>query len=167
MLGWPTVVIAAMAAAGPPAGAPATCGHQSTASFPASSRDLVVGPLALVGGRTSTSAETVARFGGQKYPAVVRAGHRVVVQVRSATTALTYADRVHAAGGRTVADGVRVVDFRSCPSGRATSRYARRPATFWSGFILASAPRCVRLRVWVDGARTPRTARVSLGAACP
>jgi hypothetical protein len=163
-------IAAALAAIGPPAGSPATCRHQSSAGFPAGTRDLVVGPLALVGGRVSSSAQDVARFGGMKYPAVLRAGHRAVVEIakgESATTSLFYADADHGSARTGVADGSRVVDFRSCPPERAGSRYGGRRATFWSGFVLASKPRCVHLRIWVDGARTPRHARIELGRRCP
>jgi hypothetical protein len=60
-----------------------------------------------------------------------------------------------------------VVDFRACPAGRGGgSRYGARAVTFWSGFVLTSAPRCVRLRVWVDGEATPRHARIPLGRPC-
>jgi hypothetical protein len=154
-----------------PEGAPATCGHQSSASFPRSGRDLVVGPLVLVGARADTSAETVARFGGQKYPALVLAGHRVTIELaREAepSMSLYYADDHHTAAGgeRTVAAGHRVVAFRSCSKARAGSAYAGRDATFWSGFVLTTKPRCVALRVWVDGARTPRRARIPLGRPC-
>jgi hypothetical protein len=51
----------------------ATCGHQSSASFPGAYSDrgnLHIGPLVLVGGRRYSSPETVREFGGQKYPAV-------------------------------------------------------------------------------------------------
>jgi hypothetical protein len=33
-----------------------------------------------------------------------------------------------------------------------------RPVTFWSGFVLASRPGCVPLRVWIDRERAPRHA---------
>src|SRR4051794_32860873 len=111
-----TAVFAAAASAAdrPQGAAKATCGHQSSAGFPRSSADLRVGPLALVGARTPQAPAAVARFGGMKYPAVVRAGHRVVVQIAGAaarrTTSMDYADATHAEGGRTVADGVRDVD---------------------------------------------------------
>jgi hypothetical protein len=72
---------AVAAAPGRPEGAPATCRHQSSAGFHKSAGNLVVGPLVLAGGRAYASPEVVARFGGQKYPAVVLAGHRVTVEV--------------------------------------------------------------------------------------
>ena len=80
----------------------ATCAGQSSAAFANVYHDadnLVVGPLALIGGRVYNSPETVRRIGGQKYPAIVAAGHTVKVAISPRarrTNALTYADAVHA-----------------------------------------------------------------------
>jgi hypothetical protein len=81
---------------------------------------------------------------------------------------LLYADdhRRRPDGQRTVGDGHRVVEFRSCPRNRAGSSYDGRKATFWSGFVLTAVPRCLKLRVWVDDERTPRPARIPLGKRC-
>ena len=153
-----------------PAGAPATCRHQSMAAFYKNPRNLVVGPLVMVGGREYSSPETVARLGGQKYPALVLAGHRVTVELpRSVrrTSSLLYADdQWSSSGERTVADGHGVVAFRACGPDRAGSSYDGRAATFWSGFVLTTVPRCLTLRVWVDDERTPRRARIALGRRC-
>ena len=152
-------------------GAPATCRHQSSAEFSKSARNLVVGPLVLVGGREYSPPQVISRFGGQKYPAVVLSGHRVMVELPrrvQRSTSLFYADDNWELpeGERTVADGHRVVDFRACATGHGTSSYQGREATFWSGFVLTTVPRCVRLRLWVDSERTPRRARISLGKRC-
>jgi hypothetical protein len=163
---------AVAAAPRPPEGAPATCRHQSSASFHKSASNLVVGPLVLVGARDYSSPEVIATFGGQKYPAVVLAGHRVRVELPRAvrrSTSLLYADDHWSLpdGERVVADGHRVVDFRACPTGRGGgSSYAGRKATFWSGFVLTTVPRCLDLRVWVDAERTPRRVRIPLGKRC-
>lgn len=154
-----------------PDGAPATCRSQSSAAFPKSARNLVVGPLVLVGGREYSPPDVIARFGGQKYPAVVLAGHRVTVELPRGvrrSTSLLYADDKWELpdGERTVADGHRVVDFRACATGHGTSSYDGRKATFWSGFVLTTVPRCLKLRIWVDSERTPRRARISLGKRC-
>lgn len=154
-----------------PVGAPATCRHQSSAGFTASARNLVVGPLVLVGARAYSSSDVIRRFGGQKYPAVVLAGHRVTVELSRAvrrSTSLLYADDKWKLpdGERTVRDGDRVVEFRACAAGRSASSYDGRKATFWSGFVLTAAPRCLKLRVWVDDDRTPRRARIALGQRC-
>jgi hypothetical protein len=162
---------AAAAPVRPPEGAPATCRHQSSAGFSKSTRNLVVGPLVLVGARDYTSPEALVRLGGQKYPAVVLAGHRVTVELSPAvgrSTSLLYADDHWKLpdGGRTVRDGHRVVRFRACPGDRGTSSYDGREATFWSGFVLTTVPRCLRLRIWVDDERTPRRARIPFGRRC-
>ena len=148
----------------------ATCAHQSEASFPGaytSARNLRVGPLVLVGGRTFSSPETVRRFGGQKYPALLAAGHTARIEISPQarrTTSLTWAAAAH--GTRRVEDGLRVVSFRACGRRAARSDADGRPVTFWSGFILTSAPQCLRMKVWIDGARTPRRVRVPLGRRC-
>lgn len=164
--------IAMAAAPRRPEGAPATCRGQSSAEFPKSARDLVIGPLVLVGARAYSSPEVIARFGGQKYPAVVLAGHRVTVELSRSvrrSTSLLYADDHWRLpdGERTVRDGHRVVEFRACTTDRrAASSYDGRKATFWSGFMLTTVPRCLKLRIWVDDARTPRQARIPLGKHC-
>jgi hypothetical protein len=166
-------LVGAAAAAAPqrPEGAPATCRYQSMASFPKSTRNLVVGRLVLVGARAFSSADVIARFGGQKYPAVVRAGHRVTVElprrVRRSTSLLYANDHWKLPDGqRTVRDGHRVVEFRACAPDRADSSYDGRPAAFWSGFVLTTVPRCLELRIWIDDERTPRRARIPLGKRC-
>jgi hypothetical protein len=167
-----TIAGGAMAATPPrPVGAPATCRHQSSAGFPKSARDLVVGPLVLIGARAYSPPNVIRTFGGQKYPAVLLAGHRVTVELsrtaRRASSLLYADDHWHIPDGeRTVGDGHRVVEFRSCPGHRAASSYDGRKATFWSGFVLTSAPRCLTLRVWVDDGRTPRRAHLPLGKRC-
>ena len=148
----------------------ATCGRQSRAGFPnayGSARNLVVGPLVLVEGRVFSSPEAVRRLGGQKYPALVAPGHTVKVAISPQarrTTALTYADGV--AHTRRVEEGLRVVTFHACDRRHAQSTAGGRRVTFWSGFVLASAPRCLHLRVWIDGARAPRRASLPLGRRC-
>src|SRR5438093_13103888 len=54
------------------------CSERSEADFPGAFSDphnLVVGPLALVRGAEPTTASTIRRFGGQKFPLLLRAGH--------------------------------------------------------------------------------------------
>lgn len=168
------VAVAGVAVAGAsrrPEGAPATCRHQSSAGFHESTGNLVVGPLVLIGARAYTPPNVIRTFGGQKYPAVLLAGHRVTVELPRAmrrSTSLLYADDNWRMpdGQRTVGDGHRVVEFRSCPRHRAGSSYDGRKATFWSGFVLTAAPRCLTLRVWIDDERTPRRARIPLGKRC-
>jgi hypothetical protein len=167
-----TIAGGAMAATSPrPVGAPATCRHQSSAGFPKSARDVVVGPLVLIGARAYSPPNVIRTFGGQKYPAVLLAGHRVTVELSRAarrSTSLLYADdQWNMPNGKaTVGDGHRVVGFRACPGDRAASSYDGRTATFWSGFVLTTVPRCLTLRVWVDDERTPRRAQLPLGKRC-
>ena len=164
---------AAPAAAGSPhTGHAATCAKQSSASFPGAftaRANRVAGPLSLIGAGRFTSAETVARFGGVKVPALVRAGHTVTVELsrrayRSAS--LFYATDGGVLTEARVADGFRSITFRSCSARRAQSDADGDPVTFWSGFVVVSRPRCVRLKVWVDDAPEPRRARVALGVRC-
>ena len=103
-----------------------------------------------------------------KYPAVVLARHRVAVELSGTTgrsASLLYADD-HWRRPRTVRAGHRVVDFQACGTGRAASSYDGRPATFWSGFVLTTRPRCLTLRVWVDDEPGPRRAHIGLGERC-
>ena len=154
-----------------PRGAVESCSTRSGASFPAAfadRRNVVVGPLVLVGA-ASTSASTVRRFGGQKFPALVRAGHRVTVALSPRTrrvASLGYGP-IHATGELSVRDGHRVVTFIACPRGvRSGSSADGRSVTFWSGFVLTRAPRCVPLAVWVDDEATPRRVALAMGVRC-
>jgi hypothetical protein len=157
-------------AAGRRAHGHATCAGQSSARFPhayTSPRNLAVGPLVLVEGRVYSSPEIVRRVGGQKYPALVSPGHTIKIALSSRarrTNALTYADSVHSV--RRLEKGLRVVTFHACDRRHAQSHADGRVVTFWSGFILASKPRCVHLKIWIDGASEPHRARVPVGRHC-
>lgn len=160
----------AAAAGRSPSHGQATCAHQSSAEFPDAYDDphnLVIGPLVLMDGRVYSSPETVRRVGGQKYPALLTPGHTVKVALSPRarrTAALTYADSMHSV--RRLDDGLRVVTFHPCDRRDAQSRAGGRVVTFWSGFILAGAPRCVHLKIWIDGASTPRRAALPIGRRC-
>ena len=159
------------AAAQRPVGAAASCTHQSLAQFPhafSSADNLVVGPFVLVGGGRLTTADTVRRFGGNKFPALVAAGHRVTVELTHRTRRFASLGYGPLPQNRELgtADGHRVVTFRSCDRRKAGSDASGRPVTFWSGFVLASEPQCVRLRVWVDAEREPHTGKLPLGHRC-
>jgi putative intracellular protease/amidase len=171
-----TVIFAplAQAAAGSPhTGHPATCAQQSGASFPrafTSPDNLVAGPLSLIGAGRVTSAATVHEFGGNKFPALVRAGHTVTVALSARahrSASLFYA--IGSGGApteRRVRDGRRAITFRSCSARRAASDADGDPVTFWSGFVVVAKPMCVRLQVWIDAEPTPRRARIALGRRC-
>lgn len=151
-----------------PRGVVENCSTRSEASFPGAFTDrsnVVVGPLVLVGA-TYTDAATVRQFGGNKFPALVRAGHRVTVALSKRTrrvAGLGYGPLPEGVE-LTARDGHRVVTFIACRHGRRSgSDVDRRPVTFWSGFVMTTAPRCVPLEVWVDSEPTPRHVTLALG----
>jgi hypothetical protein len=124
-------------------------------------RNLVVGPLVLIGGAELTPPKVVRRFGGQKYPLLVKAGHSVTLRIspRSARVArLEYS----------VLRPKPAIRFVACGSKeRSGSSVDREEVTFWSGGLRISHPSCVRLRVLVDGERLGRRVAIPLGKRCP
>jgi hypothetical protein len=153
-----------------PRGAVENCATRSEASFPGAftnPRNLVVGPLALMGAANSPSA--VSNSTGtevfQKFPLLVRNGHRVTVELSPRTrraAGLAYGPLPQ--GETYLRDTHRVVTFIACRRDeRSGSSADTRPVTFWSGSVLARSPRCVRLLVWVDAERSPRRAVIRLG----
>jgi hypothetical protein len=77
---------ASTAAAEPPRGVVADCSMQSGASFPGAfknPRNVVVGPLVMVGARGTTAF--AAAFHGNKFPLLVRVGHRVTLELSRRT----------------------------------------------------------------------------------
>jgi hypothetical protein len=168
--------MSAAATAGPddrPHGVVEDCSTRSEASFPGAftdPRNEVVGPLVL-GGAAYTPASTVRDFGGNKFPALVRAGHRVTVALpRSArpVAGLGYGPLPEGVE-LSPRDGHRVVTFIACNPGKASGSAADGQAvTFWSGFVLTRSPRCVPLAVWVDDEPSPRRTALRMGARhCP
>jgi hypothetical protein len=160
-----------LAASEPPRGVVADCSTQSGARFPGaftSSRNLVVGPLVLVG--AGGMAAFARGFGGNKFPLLVRAGHRVTLELsrRSRLGAGLAYGRLPQGRVR-LRDAHRVVRFIACRRGeRSASSADGRPVTFWSGGVLAVSPRCVPLHVWVDSESSPRRAILRLGVRrCP
>jgi hypothetical protein len=163
----------------PPAAAHEDCTTRSEANFPGAftdRRNLVVGPLVLVGG-AYTSASTVREFGGNKFPLLVKAGHTVTLAI--APRARRVAGMAYGPlpeGEVTLRDTHRAVRFQACRPGRASRRYRPEgpsssyadgvPVTFWSGFVLARAPACVPLDVYVDDEPSPRHVGFSLGRRC-
>ena len=155
-------VTAARLADEPPRGVVEDCSTRSEAGFPGAftdPRNVVVGPLVLVGA-AYTDPGTVVEFGGNKFPLLVRAGHRVTVE-------LPLARRVASLGYGPLPEGVelqprdghRVVTFVACRRGEQSQR-----VTFWSGFVLTRSPRCVPLAVWVDDEPAPRRTVLRMGA---
>jgi hypothetical protein len=160
----------------PPRGTTVGCAKRSEANFPrafADSRNLVVGPLALVGAGSYTPASVVREFGGQKFPLLVKAGHRVTLRLSRAvhgSAGLAYAGmgRRPLPGGEVqLRDTARTMTFVACrPNGPSGSRAGAQQITFWSGFVMTGVPRCLSLAVYVDGNRSARHARIALGRRC-
>src|SRR5215216_4782969 len=151
-----------------PGGVVENCSSRSEAGFPSAFSDpanVVVGPLVLVGA-ADTPPETVREFGGDKIPALVRAGHRVTVALPRRVRPFAGLGYGPLPEGVELSprDGHRVVTFVACrpgiPSG---SDVDGRPVTFWSGFVLVSSPRCVPVDVWVDAEPTPRRIALPMG----
>ncbi len=148
-----------------------TCAGRSVADFPGAFRDrrnLVSGPLAMMGGGAFTDAATVRRFGGNKFPLLVRAGHTVTVTIAPASRRLAALGYGPAPQGRELVlrDAHRAITFVACPRGKSGGSSADgEPVTFWSGFVLAGAPACVGLDVVADG-RPRRRVRLALGRRC-
>jgi hypothetical protein len=150
----------------------ATCSTRSEAEFGGAFADpenLVAGPFVLVGGARPTTAEVLASFDGQKFPALVRAGHRVTVRVPDAVSgyvSLGYGPLPQ--GNVDYADGHPAVTFTSCEPGGPSSSNAGPdiPVTFWSGFVFATQPSCAPLDVYVDAETSPHRLEIPLGAPC-
>jgi hypothetical protein len=156
-----------------PKGIVEDCSTRSEASFPgafSAADNVVVGPFVL-DGAAYTAPETVREFGGDKFPALVRAGHQVTVALPRRTrrvAGLGYGplpEGVELSPG----DGHRVVTFIACRRGEPSGSTADgEPITFWSGFVLAASPRCVPLEVWVDHEPSPRYTALPMGVSrCP
>jgi hypothetical protein len=164
-----TVTAAALASSGAakrPRGVVEDCSTQSWATFPGaftSPRNLVVGPLVLTG--ASGTPGFSSTYHGNKFPLLVRAGHRVTIELTRTTrrvAGLAYGPLPQ--GEVRLRDAHRVVTFIACDPGNGSQSDADgQPVTFWSGGLLARSPRCVPLRVWVDSERAPRRAVIRLG----
>ncbi|HEU0304941.1 MAG TPA: hypothetical protein VFR32_10220 [Gaiellaceae bacterium] len=154
-----------------PPGVVENCSSQSGGGFAGAltkPRNLVVGPLALIGaGGTPVYADSLGggSDGGQKFPALVKVGHQVTVELSKQTrrdAGLAYGPLPQRWGSLRGAH--RVVTFIACRRAEASRSSADGQAvTFWSGGVVARSPRCVPLRVWVDAERSPRRAVIRLG----
>ena len=153
-----------------PRGAIESCATQSGATFLhayTSPRNLVVGPLALIGagGSPSFVRNSAGNEGFQKFPLLVRADHRVTIELSRSTrlgAALAYGSLPQ--GETYLRHTHRVVSFIACSRGEPSESSADgQPVTFWSGSILARSPRCIALLLWVDSEPSPRRAVIRLG----
>jgi len=158
----PRGVVADCAKGGPGGGQ----GHGRLSAWK-SAWNLVVGPLAMVGA-AGVPGGYHAGFHGNKFPLYVLAGHRV-------TLSLTRGTRGHAGiaygplpqGNVGVAEAHRVLTLIACRRGEYSpnSGGPAGRASFWAGGVVADAPRCVPLLIWVDKERAPRRAVIHLGVA--
>ena len=121
-----------------PKGAVENCSTRSMADFPGAysdPHDVVVGPLVLVGA-AHTPTRTVREYGGNKFPLLVRAGHRVTVALSQETrrvAGLGYGPLPQGVG-LAPSDGHRVVTFRACRRGKDSGSNADgRPVTSGRG----------------------------------
>jgi len=153
-----------------PSTAVESCATQSGATFPhafTSRRNLIVGPLALTGAGGSPDFVWNSRRseGFQKFPLLVRAGHRVTVELSAKTrlgAGLAYGRLPQ--GETYLRDTYRAVTFIACARREQSGSTADgQPVTFWSGSVLARSPRCVPLLIRVDHDPTPRRAVIRLG----
>ena len=160
-------------------GAREDCRTRSEANFPGaftSPQNVVIGPLAITGA-AYTDAETVRKFGGNKFPLLVKAGHVVTLRLPRShrkTAALAYGQLPQ--GEVTLEDAHASVTFVACKPGNPTKRYQENgpsgssadgeSVTFWSGFVLTREPACIPLEVYVDAAPTPDRVGLSLGQRC-
>jgi hypothetical protein len=122
----------------------------------------------MIGGADLTSASVVRRFGGQKYPVLVQAGHTVTVEVPASArpfAGLGYGPLPQ--GEITLEDAHASVTFIACGQGEDSGSSADGPVTFWSGFLITRSPDCVPLNFFVDDEITSRRRLISLGARCP
>jgi hypothetical protein len=154
-----------------PAGVVEDCSTQSGARFPGAftnRRNLVVGPLALVGagGTPAFVLASAGAYGGNKFPLLVRAGHRATVELSPRTrrgAGLAYGPLPQGKEVR-LRDAHRVVAFIACRAGEHSRSSADgRPVTFWSGGVVARSARCIPLLVWIDAEPSPRRTVIRLG----
>jgi hypothetical protein len=155
-------------------GAIEDCSSRSEGAFGRPFRDLhnlVVGPIAFVGGADFASPSLVRSVGGQKYPVLVRSGHTVTVRVPKQARRFARLGYGSLPQGKVrVEDGHAEVTFHACPAEESaySSGGTVGSFTFWSGFVLTDAPHCVPLDVYIDGAQNPRRIVIELGVRpCP
>jgi hypothetical protein len=130
-------------------------------------KNLVVGPLLLVGGAEATSEALIRAHEGQKFPLLVQARHSVRVSVPVGArrfAGLAYGPFPE--GEIRARDAHDVITFVACDRDEPSGSKAGGPVTFWSGFVMTSVPTCLPLDVHVDGASTPRRVEIALGADC-
>ena len=127
-----------------------------------SRQNLIVGPLAVE--RARNVLGYAPDVGGNKVFVYVKGGHRATVELpyRTRRDGLKFGPHV-----RGSVPTRRVVSFIACRRGELTNRFGAQfdgwPVTSWVGFLLASEPRCVPLRIWIDDEPRPRRAVIRFG----
>lgn len=166
-------VQAAKIASAQPAGTRVDCSRRSGADFPdafESSRNLVVGPLVLVGGADSQPASAIREFRGQKFALLVRAGHSVTVRLPQAERRFAglafggLGERPLPEGEVKLRDAAGTMTFVACGRGEPSGSRANGEAvTFWSGAVVMRGPACVALELQVDDEPRARHAMLDMG----
>ncbi len=129
---------------------------------PDRSRDVVRGELTLMGARRLQRDRTSAR--SVRLGVMLDAGHEATIRVSPATRGIASLTYRFEHGGRMLEP---VVNFAACASDapRFSDGGTVGPRTIWAGGLFVHRPGCVRLLVWVDGARLDDV-RVPLGRPC-
>ena len=146
------------------------CAQQSFATFDGAftrRENLVVGPLAWMGARDARSDGALGGGYRWKFPALIRAGHRVALRIPARATAFagfTY-DHKH---GWEFPPRASVVRFSACAPAKAGSRADGRRVSFFSGGVVTNrSPACVPVEIRTDGGTVRhRTLALGPGAAC-
>jgi hypothetical protein len=137
--------------------------------------NLIVGPLALLGGRWVEQAPLERVRNGQKLMARVRNGHRVTVSVARESRSnarLAYGPTVWTRRGglRRFENLPTRLRFVACPrgghSGPRTPKGHVKATSFPGSIRLRRAPACVRLKVTVDD-RDPVYRTIGFAMQCP
>jgi len=144
--------------------APCSSGGQSAATRASSRRDVVLGPLVLLGGGEWAASEPDAFNGhGYKVPVTLPGGVQATLSVPKSLRGRVGLVFSMPAQDRVVRRGVRGADasvrFTACPAAGAPRR------TGWAGGLVVDRRRCATLVVTVAGGSSVRR-RVPLGRRC-
>jgi hypothetical protein len=127
-----------------------------------------------VGAAAYTPASVVRKFGGNKFPLLVKAGHTVTVRLSGGVEGLAglayggLGKRRLPQGQVMLRDTADTMTFVACPPGGPSGSHADgEQVTFWSGFVVTRTPSCLPLEVYVDDDPSPRQVGLALGARCP
>jgi hypothetical protein len=127
-------------------------------------RDVVRGPLALLGGRVVQRHRMPMGPGQMRLGVLLAAGHRATVEVAPESREDVALQHRLDRSGR---PPEMTLDFVPCDP--ATPRFGGEgtvgPATAWGGGLLVRERTCARLLVWVDEQRLPDV-RLPLGMPC-